>query len=61
MIEYGLANASLDAEIRAGIKDKDGTLSEEEMLVEMNKVKKKLTHFNEKNTKYKSTKKVKDK
>ena len=59
MIEYGLCNASLDAEIRAGIKDKDETLTEEEILIEMNKEKKKLTHFNEKNKKSKSTKKVK--
>ena len=59
MIKYGLCNPVLDEEISALVVSEDETLTEEETLNEVNVVKKKLTHFNEKNEASKSTKKIK--
>ena len=58
-ILYGLSNPLMDEELEAQVRLENPKYSDEKVLDEMNKIKKMLTFFNEKNSKSNSTKKTK--
>ena len=57
---FGLSNPVLDEELEAQIRLDKPSYDDKKVLDEMNKQKKKLTFFNEKNSKKNSTKKPKN-
>ena len=54
-ILYGLANPKMDEVLEAEIRAKNPNSSDNQVLMEMNRLKKELTFFNEKNSKSNST------
>ena len=56
-LQFGLTNAVLDQEIYDEVKEINPNMSDMAIQQEIKRVKKEMTHFNEHNTKAKSTRK----